>query len=113
MTLGARLAALRIRDGLTLRQVEEATCKRVSNAYLSQIESGKISRPSPDILFALAEVYGYRYDLLMEEAGYISARGASENVAVATHSFGKLSKEEEDQLLHYLSFLRHKKKRNK
>jgi len=111
MKIGARLATLRMRDGLTLRQVEEASGKKVSNAYLSQLESGKIARPSPNILFALAEVYGYRYDLLMEEAGYISARGAKDGAPIATHVFGNLSAEEEEQMLEYLSFLRHKKKK--
>jgi transcriptional regulator with XRE-family HTH domain len=42
---------------MTQRQVEEATEKQVSNAYLSQPETGKIQQPSPNILHALAELY--------------------------------------------------------
>jgi len=42
---------------MSLRQVEEATEKEVSNAYLSQLETGKIVKPSPNILHALARVY--------------------------------------------------------
>ena len=40
--LGGLLADLRTAKGLSLRQVEEATDKAVSNAYLSQLENGKI-----------------------------------------------------------------------
>src|SRR4030095_13288460 len=46
--LGAMLAGLRTAKGLSLREVEEATGKAVSNAYLSQLENGKIRKPSPN-----------------------------------------------------------------
>jgi transcriptional regulator with XRE-family HTH domain len=55
--LGGLLADLRTAKGLSLRQVEEATGKAVSNAYLSQLEKGKIRKPSPNVLHSLAEVY--------------------------------------------------------
>ncbi len=41
-TLGKYLASIRADRKMTLREVEEATSKQVSNAYLSQIENGKI-----------------------------------------------------------------------
>ena len=41
---------------MTLREVEEATNKEVSNGYLSQLESGRISKPSPHILYTLSSV---------------------------------------------------------
>lgn len=109
MKLGEFLMSLRQRSGFTLRQVEEATGKRVSNAYLSQIEKGKIAQPSPNILFALSEIYSVPYDELMEMAGYISARGSlqsNKESAVVTNSLGPMSKDEEQQLLKYLAFLR-------
>jgi len=40
--LGGLLADLRTAKGLSLRQVEEATDKAVSNAYLSPLEKGSI-----------------------------------------------------------------------
>ena len=104
--------SLRHRDKLTLREVEERTEKKISNAYLSQIEKGKISKPSPNILYALSEVYSVPYDELMEMAGYISARGAKNmNVEnkIVTNSIGNLSKDEETQLLNYLAFVRSRK----
>ena len=40
ITLGQYLASIRADRKMTLREVEEATNKVVSNAYLSQIENG-------------------------------------------------------------------------
>jgi len=48
--------------------VEEATNKEVSNAYLSQLENDKITKPSPNILHALASVYKTSYEDLMARA---------------------------------------------
>lgn len=45
--LASYLASVRQVKGLTLREVEEATGKEISNAYLSQLERGKITKPSP------------------------------------------------------------------
>ena len=73
LTLGQYLASIRKDRKLTLREVEEATNKNVSNAYLSQIESGKIQQPSPNILHALAELYSISYENIMELAGYIAS----------------------------------------
>jgi len=50
VTLGQYLASIRNDRKMTLRQVEEASGKEVSNAYLSQLENGKILQPSPNIL---------------------------------------------------------------
>src|SRR5437868_6833026 len=55
--LGPLLADLRTAKRLSLRQVEEATGKAVSNAYLSQLENGKIHKPSPNVLHSLSGVY--------------------------------------------------------
>lgn len=46
-TLGQYLASIRADRKLTLRDVEDQTKREVSNAYLSQIETGKIQQPSP------------------------------------------------------------------
>jgi transcriptional regulator with XRE-family HTH domain len=69
--LGPLLADLRTAKGLSLREVEEATGNAVSNAYLSQLENGKIKKPSPNVLHRLAEVYVVPYEALMEKAGYL------------------------------------------
>jgi len=108
-TLGGHLARLRTASGLSLRQVEEATDKEVSNAYLSQLENNKITKPSPNILHALASIYKTSYEDLMARAGYIAtavAEGGRRQAKVATFAIGDLSKEEEDALMEYLAFYR-------
>lgn len=46
---------IRMAMGLTLRQVEEKT--GLSNAYLSQLENGKIKKPSHEVVMKLNEIY--------------------------------------------------------
>lgn len=106
--LGALLAALRKAKGLSLREVEEAADKAVSNAYLSQLENGKIGKPSPNVLFSLAEVYGVPYDALMEKAGYLlpDETGGGRRKRLKAFAIDDLTAEEEEELLRYLAFLR-------
>lgn len=63
------LRDLRDRSGLTLRQVEEAT--DISNAYLSQLENGKIKHPSATILYKLSKLYSTNIEDLLIAAGMI------------------------------------------
>jgi len=106
--LGTLLADLRTAKGLSLRQVEEATGKAVSNAYLSQLENGKIRKPSPNVLYSLAEVYAVPYEALMEKAGYLlpSENGSGHRKRLAVFAIDDLTAEEEEELLKYLAFLR-------
>ena len=112
--LGIYLKSLRSGTGLTLREVEDATGKDVSNAYLSQLENGHIAKPSPNVLHSLASVYKVPYAKLMERAGYISptARGSDsfKHGRAATFSIENLTLDEEKELLQYLSFVRQKVK---
>lgn len=99
---------------LSQREVEDATGKEVSNAYLSQLESGKITKPSPHILYALSTALAVSYETLMERAGYIvpsterQEQGAKHGRA-ATFAVDNLTAEEESALLDYLAYLRSKK----
>jgi transcriptional regulator with XRE-family HTH domain len=106
--LGAVLADLRRAKGLSLRQVEEATDKAVSNAYLSQLEKGKIQKPSPNVLHSLAAVYAVPYETLMEKAGYLlpSENGGGQRRRLAAFAIDDLTAEEEEELLKYLAFIR-------
>ena len=106
--LGTLLADLRTAKGLSLREVEEATGKAVSNAYLSQLENGKIRKPSPNVLYSLAEVYAVPYEALMEKAGYLlpSENGSGNRKRLAAFAIDDLTAEEEEELLKYLAFLR-------
>ena len=107
--LGSLLADLRVAKGLSLRQVEEATDRAVSNAYLSQLEKGKIRKPSPNLLHSLAAVYGVPYEALMEKAGYLLpsvGREGARRKRLAAFAIDDLTAEEEEELLKYLAFLR-------
>ena len=106
--LGAVLADLRTAKGLSLREVEEATGKAVSNAYLSQLENGRIRKPSPNVLHSLAEVYAVPYEALMEKAGYLlpSEDRGGHRRRLAAFAIDDLTAEEEEELLKYLAFLR-------
>ncbi|MBX9609842.1 MAG: helix-turn-helix domain-containing protein [Gammaproteobacteria bacterium] len=100
---------------MTLREVEEATNKEVSNGYLSQLESGKISKPSPHVLYTLSTVLRADYQTLMLRAGYILPGTAQRKAGVkhgraSTYAIDNLTAEEESELLEYLTFLRSKKK---
>lgn len=114
LTLGQYLASIRKDRHLTLRQVEEATDKEVSNAYLSQIENDKIQQPSPNVLHALSEIYAIDYGMLMEMAGYIthSKNRAKEQKhgRVATFAEHNLTPAEEAELIRYLKFIRGEKR---
>ena len=114
LTLGRHLARLRNAAGLSLRQVEDATEKEVWNAYLSQLENDKISKPSPNILHALARVYRTSYEDLMERAGYFPSASNSSSkrrrARAATFAVENLTPEEEKALISYLAFIRQQKR---
>lgn len=114
-TLGDELRSIRETRGLTLRAVEKLT--GISNAYLSQLETGKIEKPSPNYLHKLAEAYNIPYDLLMEKAGYISRseeRPRQQNLMGAALATAEdITSEEAAELMKYLAFLRSKNKRSR
>ena len=112
-TIGKYLASIRADREMTLREVEEATNRQVSNAYLSQIENDRIRKPSPNILFVLAEIYGISFENLMGLAGYFVAatkRSEERHARVAAFAEHQLTPEEESELMHYLQFLRANRK---
>ena len=74
--LGDYLLQTRKRLGLTLRQAETLT--HVSNAYISQIESGLRLDPHPNILRDLAKGYGIDFQELIKIAGYLDLNSSSE-----------------------------------
>jgi transcriptional regulator with XRE-family HTH domain len=108
--LGEFLKSARKERDLTLRQVEEVTNKEVSNAYLSQLETGKISKPAPHVLYALSAALSVPYEDLMRRAGYLKGPGPAEDGAkhgkAATRAIENLTPDEEKALLDHLSFIR-------
>jgi len=110
--LNIYLKEARKRSDLTLREVEDAT--GISNAYLSQLESGRIRKPSPTILHKLAGCYKIQYEYLLELAGYpvpqYPEKKTMEPRLRVGGDFASLTKEEEEKLQEYLEFLRSKKR---
>jgi transcriptional regulator with XRE-family HTH domain len=113
--LGAYLKSIRDAAGLTLRDVEERTGGVVKNGYLSQIEKGAINRPSPGILYELAEAYGISYGMLLQRAGHRvpEADVPPDQQAIPDlplRAFAELDAEDRKALVEYAAFLRQRKK---
>jgi len=68
LPLGAYLKAVRESRHLTLRDVERLTEGRVSNAAISQIETGHIKEPSIKVLHLLSGAYAISFTDLCERA---------------------------------------------
>lgn len=110
-SFGSGLKTAREMRNLSLREIEQAT--GISNAYLSQLENGKIKKPSPHFLHKLASLYGIGYEQLMEAVGYVQSTktgGPKTLAGAALFSQEKLTAEEEEELAKYLAFLRSKRK---
>lgn len=109
--LGTLLADARKRKRLTLRAVQDAV--GISNAYLSQLETGKVQSPSPIILHKLSELYGLPYAAVVQEAGYPLPETAKETDSATRLAarIGETTREEEDALVDYLMFLRSRNQR--
>jgi HTH-type transcriptional regulator, competence development regulator len=107
--LGSFLASARKAAGKSLRVVERAT--GISNAYLSQLENGKIKTPGLQNLHKLAELYSVSYELLMELAGFPVPNGslAPETESLAAR-IGPVTEDEEEALVEYLQFIRSRKR---
>lgn len=66
---GEFLKELRQRKGVSLKRVEEDT--GISNAYISQLETGTRQRlPGPERLKTLADYYNVSLQQLLKKAGY-------------------------------------------
>jgi len=111
--LGSYLKNGREAKGLTLRAVEEAT--GISNAYLSQLEGGKIQKPSPVDLRKLGELYDIEYALAMEYAGYPLPEGMTTSTPQQRFlaRLGHLTEADEEALVDYMDYLRSRKRKNK
>lgn len=106
---GEYLKKARQAKGLSLRAVEEVT--GVSNAYLSQLEQGKIRQPSPVILHKLSQLYELSYADIMRSVGYPVPGDEETQTGTLAARIGPVTEEEEEELVDYLKFLRSKKKR--
>ena len=108
-TIGKLLRQYRELNKLTLRSVEEKT--GISNAYLSQLENGKIANPSANTLYKLSSVYDVDLKTILTAGGVIEKKEQDYPrnkilQSVAASAGAPLTEEEERKLLDYLNYLR-------
>lgn len=112
LSLSDLLRRLRRLKAQTLREVESAT--KISNAYLSQLEGGTTSNPSPHVLHKLADHYQVPYESLMEAAGYLKPNSGAKHerlgaVEAALMSL-QLTPDEQEKVTEFVAFLRSQRK---
>lgn len=114
-SLTEELRRIRGIKDVTLREVEKET--GISNAYLSQLERGNASSPSPSILFKLAEFYKVPYESLMKAAGYLGKAEKKESnnkkptAVQAALMSAELTDEENNMVAQYIEFLRSQRRK--
>ncbi|GGO19366.1 helix-turn-helix domain-containing protein [Deinococcus humi] len=72
--LGPVLRRARTAQKLTLKDIQHVT--GVNNAYLSQLETGRIVKPGMGILSKLAPLYGVPLETMLQLSGQIEATEA-------------------------------------
>ncbi len=95
--LGEALRFARKSSKKALLQIEAES--GISNAYLSQLETGKFKRPNAKKLEALASAYGLRYELLLILGGYQAAEGFPVNLPAFVIEAGEVLQAEDWELL--------------
>jgi transcriptional regulator with XRE-family HTH domain len=109
-SLAAALRSGRLACGLSLRAVERKT--GISNAHISQLETGAIAKPEMALLWELAAVYGLDFGLLLRLGGYDDAvAGGAEQrarITAALRALRRLDAAEQDQALRYMAELAHR-----
>lgn len=88
---------------LSLRAVEKRT--GISNAYLSQLENGRTTNPSPHVLAKLSRVYAISYSDLMLAAGYSEGAPSGNAQFRVTMLASELSGEERKEVESYIRLL--------
>lgn len=105
----AYIRAARNAAGLTLRQVQELTGGFINNAYLSQIENGKVIRPGLEYLVEFSRLYGLSFVDLLSRCGYPvpeGLRGTADGAGMPQHLFDGLHEDDRNALIQYAAFLR-------
>jgi hypoxanthine phosphoribosyltransferase len=112
--LGEYLHRLRSDRGLSLREtVERVGTDKLSRSYLSQVETGRIKRPNPEILSDLVTAYQADYAELLRRAGYSGIeveRGGRRSRARSGFEWlppetSRLDPKEQEAVAQYIEFL--------
>ncbi len=117
---------LRTLRHLSMRDVEEEAKRLykkggikkgglISYAYISNIESRRVSNPSPVILRTLALVYNVAQEMVLEKAGYLDRKRPKleEDIAftLMLKEVPKMTDDEKQSLLDYIDFVKSRRKR--
>ncbi|MBE0011673.1 helix-turn-helix domain-containing protein [Arthrobacter sp. AET 35A] len=112
-TIGEYLKLARNSANLTLREVENKTNKAVTNGSLSQIETGRTKRPTPNVLYHLANLYGIDYADLLRKAGHhtpVEKTPGSGVMNVPLRAIEELGDDDRQELMEYIAFLHQRRK---
>ena len=111
-TLGESIREARKARRMTLRDLEAVV--GVSNAHLSQLETGAITQPSMALLFAIAEALELDYGELLALAGHTApaSGGSSTPVGAAFQGAGDLSAAEREEVQRFIDIVRRRRDRD-
>jgi len=102
--VGEQIKSARERKKLSLRELEILT--GISNPYLSQLENGKVVKPSPNFLWKLSFHLDLDFKQLMMDAGFITPLTIDENKHRSILFEDGLTDEEEVIIRNVLSYIR-------
>ena len=87
----------------------------VSYAYISNIESRRVSSPSPIILGTLALIFNVDHEMVLEKAGYLDKKRSKieEDVAftLMLKEVPRMTDDEKQSLLDYIDFVKSRRKK--
>ncbi len=87
----------------------------ISYAYVSNIESRRVSNPSPVILRTLALIYNIAQEMVLEKAGYLDRKRPKleEDVAftLMLKEVPRMTDDEKQSLLDYIDFVKSRRKK--
>ena len=117
--LGERIQRARNDKQMSLRELEAVV--GVSNAHLSQLETGKIAKPSMALLYAVASALDLDFAELMRLAGHVSSLSDGQTLTLATptpdsvgaalYNVVDLTPDELEELRRFADLLRRRRKR--
>lgn len=107
MALGAKLTTLRLKKGTSLQEVADAVA--ISKAHYWELEKGRSTNPSADLVRRLADYFGVDVEFLL---GAEKAKVSDvEEAQLFYRDFKKLSKEDRDLILTNIRMLKERGKK--
>ena len=105
MALGAKLTTMRLKKGVSLQEVADAV--GVSKAHIWELEKGRSSNPSADLIKRLADYFGQDVEFLVGAEKFSEVKEAQ----LFYRDLKSLTKEERDHILKSIKFLKERSKK--